>query len=246
MKGSSRLRLAAAALAGTMLAEAASAAVIVHTAPFIKGGFFNGFEGTSSPRFGNYPGNTHSEGGLTVSYVGLAPRGIYNGEEAEGLFGWFPNGGGFGYTRITPTEGGDLNAIQFLARSGSRDPSDLFVQYELLFEGLEVASGSVGGLNFDGGGPFTYVGFSGVTFDEVRLRSLITSWKEMPAGLETLQLDSIAAANMGAVPEPDSWALLIIGFGTVGTFIRLSRRQNGGGRRALAAFNPATSTPLHS
>lgn len=41
-----------------------------------------------------------------------------------------------------------------------------------------------------------------------------------------------AAAVSGAVPEPDTWALMIAGFGAVGTAMRLSRRRR---PQALAA-----------
>lgn len=35
-----------------------------------------------------------------------------------------------------------------------------------------------------------------------------------------------ASFDLSAVPEPDAWAMMIIGFGAVGSFVRASRRRN--------------------
>ena len=46
-----------------------------------------------------------------------------------------------------------------------------------------------------------------------------------------VQFDNVTVSTLSAVPEPATWAMMILGFGAVGTMVRTSRRR--------CAFNPA-------
>lgn len=47
-----------------------------------------------------------------------------------------------------------------------------------------------------------------------------------PSGFQTgFDLDAIGIANFSAVPEPSTWAMLLLGFGFIGSAMRFSRRR---------------------
>lgn len=160
--------------------SSAAQAVILETNAFITDPTdFNGFEAiASSPNLNltNFvygPANTpYSEGGLTVTYVGILPN---NGVSTKingfipgtGQFGWY--GAGFGYTDIALTGSGPFNAVQFLAGSGFGNGAGN-LEYQVLNDGVVVLSGSVAIRNFGNDRAMTYYGFSGGGFDQVRLQ----------------------------------------------------------------------------
>ncbi|HWI85740.1 MAG TPA: hypothetical protein VNT42_05375, partial [Sphingomonas sp.] len=85
----------------------------------------------------SFPANTpYTEDGITVTYVGTAA--IWSGSQAaEGLFSWYENGGGTGYTDIT--FGQTINAVEFQAGSGwYSGPVEL--TYNVLLSGTSIAS----------------------------------------------------------------------------------------------------------
>ena len=48
-------------------------------------------------------------------------------------------------------------------------------------------------------------------------------WADWTANVETDRLDNVAMAGQAAVPEPAAWALMILGFGAVGSTLRRRR-----------------------
>lgn len=208
----------------------ANAKIIVHQSNFISSpAFFNGFEAiNSSPNFfigdgivigaGNfYPTNTsYSEGGITIQYVGCCSP-IWLDYALQGNFGWYPNGGSVGYDKITLTGGGNFQNIQFL--SGNGYGMDTTLAYQLLAQGLVVASGTI----TNAASPYHYLGFSGGGFDEVDLQSGFFSSFD-PANFEALVIDSVAANGRAAdIPEPST--LPLFGAALMACFLVLRRRK---------------------
>jgi hypothetical protein len=204
--------LTAAAAAIAILGAGAASAVTVESTNFIATPtYFNGFEGiASNPNFVSpffFPSNTaYAEGGITVEYVGTAQMWLQY--QYVGNFGWYENGGGFGYTKVTLTSGADFGALQFLSSTGFSGSSTTY--YQALNNGTVVSTGTLGPVSSNG---LRYQGLSGGGFDEVRLQSHF-SGAFNAAIYEAGAYDSFAAT--GAVPEPASWALMIVGFGMVG------------------------------
>jgi hypothetical protein len=67
-----------------------------------------------------------------------------------------------------------------------------------------------------------YVGFSGGGFDEIRLKSYCAVG--CPDGLDVAAFDSIAA--VASVPEPSTWAMMILGFAGIGFMAYRRSRKN--------------------
>lgn len=203
----------AALLAATALAPAH--AIVVHTSTFITTPtHYNGFEsiGTS----GAYPFNTpYTEDTITVEYVGSGNAIWTNSQIMEGVYSWYGNGGGTGYTSV---KFGPTNEVQFAAGSGWFDGTALSLQYEVLSGGSTIASGTIPGISGYTG--FGYFGFSGATFDELKLQVQASGYTGGfdAAAYEAGAFDAFTTG--GAVPEPASWALMIAGFGMVGFAMR--------------------------
>lgn len=221
-----RTGISAATLAiSIMAASATSAAVTVESTNFIASPtFFNGFEGIASdPNFTDpffFPANTaYSEGGITVEYVGSATMWLQY--QYVGNFGWYEDGGGTGYTKVTLTNGADFTGLQFLSGTGFGSST---TYYQALNNGSVVSTGTLGPVTGGDGSNLLHQGLSGGGFDEVRLQSHISGGGFNPATYEAGAYDSFAANGAtGGVPEPASWALMIAGFGMVGV---AARRRN--------------------
>lgn len=216
----------AALVAGLSITTAANAGVTVHNGDFLGDtGHFNGFESISAPF---YPGtSSYTEGGVKVQYVGAQATTLTT-LKPEGKRSWTPLGGGFGYTKISLADGADFNAVEFLAGT-SAWISGTRLQYQLFQDGVMVFDGFTGSLgNIHSG--LQKIGFSGTdgqVFDEIRLQN-IGGKKFSNYGFDQLVLDSISinAVSLGsAVPEPATWAMMIIGFGAAGSMVRSSRRR---------------------
>ena len=203
-----------------LVSGAAQAAITLETTNFIASPtHFNGFEGFgASPDFDGtlYHQTSYTEDGISVAYVGSAPNQIWGGYTSwiggEGNFGWYPNGGGTGYTQIKLAGGGDIGAIQFLAGSGWGE--DTTLAYQLQKNGVVVASGVLNNPT-----NMHVLGFSGLGFDEVDLQSgQFSSFSG--SNYEAFALDSVAVGGGGPVPEPTVWAIMIVGFGLTGAVLR--------------------------
>ncbi len=216
-----KLLLASAALLA--LPVAANAQIAVETTNFITAPTqFNGFEAIASDPNYHSRGNafrggaTYTEDGISVSYVGgdNSSNEIFVGYLREGRYGWYNNGGGVGYTRITRADGSDFSAVQFLAGSGFGS-AGYGLQYNLLNNGVSVATGVAGTV----GHPLRYYGFSGGGFDEIWLQNNLEGAFRV-GSYEALALDSIALGGSNGVPEPAAWAMMLAGFGLVGSAMR--------------------------
>lgn len=212
------MRLVSIVLFSTLAASGVQAALVVHTSEFIATPVaYTGFE-AGIPIF--QPQNVaYIDGGISVTRV--SP---FNGAELlfplNGSRGWYALNQGF--TSIRLETSGAFNQIGFRAATGLI--GDL--QYNLLLNGNSVATGVAGSL------PdlptSRYLGFSGISFDEVRLQNRVLPGAPFdPDGSEALNIDDIAigVASNSAVPEPDTWAMFIFGFVALGLVARRNRQS---------------------
>ncbi|BAK65610.1 hypothetical protein SLG_09350 [Sphingobium sp. SYK-6] len=216
-----KLTIAALALCGSALAGPAMA-LTVHTASFISSPTATvGFEGLGPISTPNHV-KSYSENGVLVDYIGTGY--IWSSSQAapEGQYSWYPDGGGYGYTRFTFAQ---ANAFELLVNSGFFDGSGVLA-YDVLLGGVSVGTGIAGPAPAYGAGWATY-GFSGATFDEVRLQVSQGGQAFAPTVFEAGAFDAvkIGTVEVPAVPEPATWALMITGFGAVGAMVRRSARR---------------------
>lgn len=222
LRSTSRLLVTAAGVLLTIAPlSAAHATFTVQTSDFLTGYTnYNGFEGMGATT--SYPSNTpYTEDGITVQYVGSANIWTTS-QAAEGNYTWYEYGGGTGYTQVTFAD--PINALEFQAGSGwfGASPS-LF--YDVLLGGVSVGSGAISGIaNYPG---FNFYGFSGVSFDEVRLQARIDGGGSFdPNAFEAGAYDAFNfQGTNGAVPEPSTWAMMLLGFGAVSGALRYNRRK---------------------
>jgi hypothetical protein len=195
---------------------AAAQSLTLHTNPFLlKPEKQIGFEGRIS-------GLSYAESGIDVSYVGYGNEVWAGSQAAEGRQSWYVNGGGFGYTRLRFGEA--VTAFQFAAATGwpsaqafargAPQPKPA-IQFRLLMDGQTVAQGSFASVSFYS--DFDAFGFSGIRFDEVHLQSQLGNVDFDEGGFDAIALDALAFGGpIGGIPEPASWAMMILGFGLVG------------------------------
>ena len=218
---------AVALVAGLSITTAANAGVTVQNSDFLSsaGNSFNGFEGLSSSL---YSGSTaYVEGGIKVQYFGSDST-IYTTQDAVGQNSWTPYNGGNGYTKISLANGGDFSAIEFLAGTTNWNGGSK-LQYQLFNNGSLISSGVTGSLGNVNSSLKTlgFLGTNGTVFDELRVQNIFGN--SFDAGeSDRLILDNITIKSAGigsAVPEPATWAMMIVGFGAVGSMARSSRRR---------------------
>lgn len=213
-----KLSQIASAFALAALSIGAAQAATVQTTDYIASPtHFNGFEGIGSH---TDFGPTYTEDGITVTQVNGETNDIWTTATpyvgGQGNYTWYPNGGDHGYTDITLQGGGQFDDIGFIAGSGwSGGASSLY--YELALGGSVVQSGTLS-LAFG-----QWLGFSGGGFDEVRVRDSYGSTSSLNDGqTNAFAIDSIK--TVGAIPEPETYALMLAGLGAVGWVARRKQR----------------------
>jgi hypothetical protein len=212
---------AAAAAFAALAAATGAQALTVHSSPFLLSPEVRiGFEAATAE-------TSYVENGVAVSYIGTPQSGgIWTtSQAAEGKQSWYANGGGFGYTRLQFQS--DVQAFQFAAGSGwpvgqGGQSANPHLQFRLLDDGAIVAEGRVGSVRLYSG--FGVFGFSGLAFDEVHLQSLDGDLPFDPGGFDALALDALAFGG-AVIPEPATWAMMILGFGLVGARARRQQRM---------------------
>jgi hypothetical protein len=221
--GVKNILLASAALFA--MPAMANAAIVVQTTKFITTPTnFNGFEAINlNPQFRpnfTIPGTvTHTEDGISVNHVGAVGRNSINTRDFYSVSPYVWSVVGSGYTRITRSDGSDFSSIQFLAASRNFSADDR-LYYNLLNNGVSVATGTAGKLDIF----HQFYGFSGGGFDEVWLQQS-TLGQFSTSATTKLTLDSIALGSSVGVPEPAAWAMMLAGFGLVGTAMRRREKR---------------------
>jgi hypothetical protein len=220
-------------LLGALTSARAAVTVDLSAPPYPAPTHVNGFEGipNDGTLYTSSNGTPYSEGGITVQQVNGDPSfGIWaTFFHPEGDFGWYPNGGDDGYTKITRTDGGNFGDVHF-------DVSTGFLTSTLLYQ-LYEGGNPVNALNgLSGVGPSlttgttSYMGFLGGGFDTILVRDTPDADPGtvdfVGGGLNALALDAIQ--NVGGtviIPEPASLVIWGIGaIGLIGGFGR-SRRK---------------------
>jgi hypothetical protein len=207
-----------------------------------RAGTFNGFEGV--PLAGPYLAGSplYTEGGITVEQVTPDPDDNViwvTFFHPELKYGWYPDGGDFGYTKITLSGGGDFSDVFLKVSTGEPTPdingdpstpgsSGSTLLYELLKGGSVVLAGFGPALTQ---GTTTDISFLGGGFDEIRIRDTTASDPGSqafldPSDLNALAIDAIENRATGVVPEPASLTLWGIGaVGLIGYCGRLRRKN---------------------
>jgi hypothetical protein len=206
---------------GTQQAQA----ITIYTTDFINNAErinFNGFEGL--PDTSSF-GSIYTEDGITVEQVNGEQNDIwttYQGWGAEGSRSWYPNGGDFGYTKITRQNNSDFQNIGLLFGSGFSTNDPITYVYDLLQDGLSVLSGTL----FRDSSP-NYLGFGDGGFDEVRLAAYFgNNSNQTLSGFQALAIDSIELSDAPtSVPEPAS-LLGLLTVGALGTGSALKKIRN--------------------
>ncbi|NUM34119.1 MAG: hypothetical protein HUU50_06225 [Candidatus Brocadiae bacterium] len=179
-------------------------AVNIHTTDFIDNSqrtHFVAFGSSSSA-----VNLVYIENGVRIQQV--------NGQSEDGSYFpnggyWYPNGGDYGYTKITRTDGLDFVNVGFQLYSGGGASTGA---YRLYNDGVFVTGGT-----FSIGSMFAlYVGFSGGGFDEIRVRDFYSTAPSTANHLNfyngtpnALGLDSIELSGT-SVPEPHSLFLSLL------------------------------------
>jgi hypothetical protein len=169
--------------------------------------------------------NPYTENGLVFTRVGLTLNNNGCGFAGCGGAATFPGTSGNYFYGSTTSSGGYIEidtALTFTALEfvfGWSVPHA--VVWETLLDGNVVGSGSLTGI---AGG--TIFGFANTTgFDELRIASSATGSVSFNSGDSSPSIDTVRAQfAVGAVPEPSTWAMMILGFSGVG-YMTYRRRK---------------------
>lgn len=180
----------------------------------------NDFESIGSA---TYAVNTvYAQQQLGVQYVGSTFGGdVFTQFHADGTYDFLSNGGGKGFFEIAPTDGSMMTSLDF--RAGGTYAGLTLLYEELLADNTVVGIGSLGSLDPSALHSYTLTG----VFNKVRLQGIIGSaFQTTVLGPpEGGVFDGLKATVRDAVPEPTTWALLLVGFAGLGSMLRYNRRH---------------------
>jgi hypothetical protein len=118
-----------------------------------------------------------------------------------GNYNWYTAANG--YTDIRLTSGAAFQTIQFLEASGHADLSPRrTVAYQLLNQGVVLATGTLLDLTTDTGTGYQSIDFSSGGFDEVRIQGNDGLSAFNPNAFDVQAIDSIIATSVDGVPGP--------------------------------------------
>lgn len=147
-------------------------------------------------------------------YVFLSSVNVPKGQSAEAnIFSapnqWIP-AGSFSTNDIGGTAGYVEAIVDIQAQGSGRG----FVSYEFRFEGADMFNGATH--------VFTERFAKGAYGENVQFSKRFPTWLLTSYTISVRNL--VVSATAPAVPEPETWAMLIFGFGTIGVSLRRKRR----------------------
>ena len=220
-------RFALVSATACLMLSSASAAV-VHTTDFIDDSSrsaFASFEGLDT-----YPSSlSYAENGILVAQtddqasIWTRCTSCFGGGQ-DGSQSWTTDGGDYGYTTISLTDGSEFASVGFLVGSSrSTDGSPLYLMFELWDSGVMVQQGSLEIFAHSA----SYLGFSGGGFDQIRVRDNSSTGADYNFNgtfydntIDGLAIDAVEVTlGQGGsdVPEPATLALvglLLTGLGS--------------------------------
>ncbi|MBL8770707.1 MAG: PEPxxWA-CTERM sorting domain-containing protein [Phenylobacterium sp.] len=160
--------------------------------------------------------------GVTASFSGANPTFSGVTDEDTTNFGYNTTAGGSRFLRFT-SEFGSSATLTFSFDQAVRSFGAYFTGVETNFGSISVTSsdGSVTDFGLPGsvsGGGVLFFGLTDVLITSIT----ITNVANPSGGRDLIGLDDIYVG--AAVPEPTTWALLILGFGGAGAMLRARRR----------------------
>lgn len=243
MKISHQFGLAALACSALL---ATSASATAYNLGSSYGGLFGGGESVTFDDFTSQPGPvsyTNPAGTLGVSYVGDV-FGVFS-TAMPGDPSWAPVVGG-GYTSITVLGDYGVEALMFDFAQTFAPSAQMSLFYQVIgTDGSTLGTGKIAGLNYKAYNNYTAY-YDGALIKEVRAygASSFTGtdtasgtggispvFNPGPDTLDSGLLDNVYVTDLhavlaAAVPEPSSWALMLVGFAGLGTMLRFSRRTH--------------------
>ena len=194
---------------------------------------FNGFEGLPPDTLLIPLPSSYAEDGVSVNQIdqGLpnqwgsinAISTTYNPLGFSGSFSWYANGGDNGYTQITEQNGSAFNAVSILTGNGNGNSGLVYLNYELRMNSIVVLSGSYMQLS----GAASPVTFYGGGFDTIFLSATNEAPNAIGSGAyQALAIDDIKVGVISPVPEPQTYAMLLVGLGLIGFTARRRKDIN--------------------
>jgi len=205
-----------AAIAATLLMSISGANAASVSFTDVLGTNYSQFNGFESIGFSSSYTGTYTEDGISVNQVnpsGYAIWTYYNAAHQTGSYSWYPNGGDNGYTRIVEQSGVDFSDVSIKTGNGFSS-SEAFLN-----NGLTVLTGSIQQIDIPNSP--TFISFLGGGFDEILLSGTYGVSSSPTSGdFQALAIDDIKVGLVSAVPEPESYALLLAGLGLIGSVAR--------------------------
>ncbi|MEQ1547083.1 MAG: PEPxxWA-CTERM sorting domain-containing protein [Chakrabartia sp.] len=145
-----------------------------------------------------------------LGFTGVA-NGIGNGGTRGAFLG--PIGAVGTLTQVLNTVAGQTYSISFDLRNQDPGTPNFF---QVLFNGASIFSQT------DAGGPVTY---ATNTFSRVATSAFTTLQINFAHDPDFYNLDNVSVQGVAGVPEPETWMMLLFGFGVAGFAMRRRNRE---------------------